>query len=712
MPDNIPEINDGSSVSENRLAHETSPYLLQHSSNPVDWYPWGDEAFERARSEDKPILLSIGYSACHWCHVMAHESFENNEIAEQMNRDFVNIKVDREERPDVDSVYMTFTQAMTGQGGWPMTVFLTPDLEPFYAGTYFPPKDGFGRPGFPKILERIREAWTNARDDLRESAASITAQIRETSRNSRGDHSIPLTGELPAKAADVMRSSFDTVWGGFGTAPKFPSPSNLEFLLMHEQRIDHDTGNPPLREMVLHTLRQMWAGGMYDHLGGGFARYSVDAKWLVPHFEKMLYDNAQLVRVYLHAFQLTNDPFFEHVVRETIAYVKREMMDQEGGFFAAQDADSEGVEGKFFLWTAEQIDMVLGDDDGALFRSVFGIQQDGNFSDPHHPELTARNVLSRSRPIDELTRELGIDEKVLKTRIESLRKRLFEERSTRIMPGLDDKILTSWNGLMLAAIAEAGRVLGDHTYIAIAEKNAAFMREKLWRKGRLFHTYKAENARVDGMLEDYAYYGIGLVELYRATGYLTYLEWARDLLEVIITLFKDEEGGGFFETAADGERLVLRQKPLFDAPTPSGNAATAMLSAMLSRYFGEPQFDEIAREVIASAQERIMHSPTGFGTMLQTIELLLAPHREVVIIGAPEARVPYERTFAERFLPTVTLVSTDKTGGIPLLENRDITTKSNPDTATAFVCYNFVCELPTTENDIFIDQLDELIAHH
>ena len=714
MPDDTPEAEATSRGGKNRLADETSPYLLQHADNPVDWYPWGDEAFERARSEDRPILLSVGYSACHWCHVMAHESFENDEIADQMNRDFVNIKVDREERPDVDSVYMTFTQAITGQGGWPMTVFLTPDLEPFYAGTYFPPEDGFGRPGFPRLLEGIRNAWDSDRDNVLSSAAQLTEQMRERAGQGEGAVSDGLSADLPARAAEALRSAFDATWGGFGDAPKFPSPGNLEFLLMHHQRLGGDTGSPSARELVLHTLRQMWAGGMYDHLGGGFARYSVDAKWLVPHFEKMLYDNAQLVRTYLHAFQLTSDPFYERVVRETLAYIAREMTAPEGGWYAAQDADSEGIEGKFFVWTPDQIDAVLGEDDGAFFRTVFDVQPGGNFTDPHHAELTGRSVLSRPRSTEELTAlpdgaALDLDADALKTRVDALRARVFEARTARVPPGLDDKVLTSWNGLMLAAVAEAGRVLGDPGYIEAATTNAAFVRERMWRDGHLRHTYKAGVARVDALLEDYAYYALGLVELYRATGDLAHLRWTRELFEVILDRFRDEENGGFFETPSDGEELLLRQKPLFDAPTPSGNGATALLAATLARYFGEPAWDRIARETIAGAQDRIAQAATGFGSMLQAAELLLAPHREVAIVGAPDARAPFERSFAERFLPAVTLATADGAGGIPLLEDRDVPAGA-PDGAAAFVCHDFVCELPATASGAFAAQLDELIA--
>jgi len=684
----------------NRLASETSPYLLQHADNPVDWYPWGNEAFERARTEGRPILLSVGYSACHWCHVMAHESFENEQIAAQMNEGFVNIKVDREERPDVDSVYMSFTQAMTGQGGWPMTVFLTPDLEPFYAGTYYPPDDAHGRPGFPRLLQSISNAWDTDRDNVLASAATITERMRKQSTQDLGLTAAALTDDLPIAAITTFRAAFDSTNGGFGGSPKFPSPGNLEFLLMHDNRVGDDGIRPAARDMVLHTLRQMWAGGMYDHLGGGFARYSVDERWLVPHFEKMLYDNAQLIRLYLHAFQVSGDPFFERVVRETLDYVVREMRTSEGGFTAAQDADSEGIEGKFFVWTADQIEAVLGVEDGTIARSVFSVGPQGNFIDPHHPELTGRSVLSRPRPLDELVPEVGLDLEYLEARVERWRQQLFEVRSRRIAPGLDDKVLTSWNGLMLAAFAEAGRVLGDLDYIATAEANAAFVRDTVWNNGRLLHTYKNGGARIDGLLEDHAYYALGLIELYKATGNLAHLDWARELFEQIVLRFHDEDGGGFFETPEDGETLVLRQKPMFDAPTPSGNGATALLAATLARYYGRPEWEAIAREVIALAQENLGRAALGLGSTLQTVELLLASPREIAIVGPPEARAPFERELAARFLPAIAIAPAPRGGGLPLLEDRDVA-----EGAAAFVCRNFLCELPATTVEGFVDQL-------
>ena len=457
----------------NRLANETSPYLLQHADNPVDWYPWGEEAFAKARAEDKPILLSVGYSACHWCHVMAHESFEDEATAALMNDWFVNIKVDREERPDVDGIYMLAVQALTGRGGWPMTVFMTADRQPFYAGTYYPPKDGHGLPSFGRVMESLHRAWIEERPKILASAEGITEHLNAASLRGRVEEGFELTPDMADAAVAHFAQVFDSEWGGFGDAPKFPSPPNLEFLLAHHAR----TGDPDALGMVTSTLRAMASGGMYDQLGGGFSRYSVDGRWLIPHFEKMLYDNAQLVRVYLHAWQLTGDPFFQRIVRETLAYLVREMRDADGGFYAAQDADSEGIEGKYFVWTQPELEDALGED-WPLFAACHDIGEEGNFHDPHHPDLTGRSVVSRRYDPVPTAEALEIPVEELEQRLEAARRILFRVRSSRIRPGLDDKVLTSWNGLALAAFAEAARVLGDAAYRQVAEETAAFMQRE------------------------------------------------------------------------------------------------------------------------------------------------------------------------------------------------------------------------------------------
>ncbi len=672
----------------NRLADETSPYLLPHAENPVDWYPWGDEAFAKARAENKPVLLSIGYSSCHWCHVMAHESFEDEQIAALMNDGFVNIKVDREERPDIDGVYMAATQALTGQGGWPMTVFLTPDRKPFYAGTYFPPQDQHGRPGFPRLLRSIREAWEQDREGVVESADEIASKLRAATERANGE-SEQISEELPARAVERFHAAFDPVWGGFGGAPKFPSPSNLEFLLAHHARVGDDDAEPNALEMALHTLRRMARGGIYDHLGGGFARYSVDQRWLVPHFEKMLYDNAQLVRAYVHAYQITGEPAFERVARETLAYLMREMLDNEGGFYSAQDADSEGIEGKYFLWTLDEVKEVLGEAGASVFNDYYGVTTSGNFQDPHHPELTGRNVLSVPRDIAAVAQERAVSAEQLEARLAPLRARMLEARERRVKPGLDDKVLSSWNGLALAAFAEAARVLGDGQYLAVAERNAAFVRDRLWRDGRLLHSYKDGASRIDGLLEDYAYYGLGLVELFRATGDLDHLRWSAELLEVAVSRFRDQERGGFFDVPDDGERLLLRQKTFLDAATPSGNGAAALLAIWLGRYFDRSDWEDLGRETVAQVAGQLPAAPTGFGSIWQAIELLLSPRREVAIVGDAAGRAPLERELARHFLPSTVIAPSSSGGGLPVLEGRE-----PGDGVAAYVCENMACQLP------------------
>lgn len=674
----------------NRLANETSPYLIQHKDNPVDWYPWGEEAFAKAKAEDKPILLSVGYSSCHWCHVMAHESFENHATADLMNRFFVNIKVDREERPDVDSVYMTAVQALTGQGGWPMTVFMTPDGRPFYAGTYFPPEDGHGRPGFPRLVQFIHEKWQTDRDDILSSAGRITEHLQQATQRVPGAGADVSTATTD-QAVELFAEVFDTDWGGFGMAPKFPSPGNLAFLLAVYARdgAATETGQAAL-SMVQHTLRAMATGGIYDQLGGGFARYSVDGEWMVPHFEKMLYDNAQLAQVYLHAYQVTKDEGFARIVRETLDFLLEEMRDPEGGFHAALDADSEGIEGKYYVWTAAEVREAAGDD-AALALAWFGVTEEGNFRDPHHPELTGRSVLSARANLAGLAENFGLTEDEILDRVERASRRLLDVRAGRIRPGLDDKVLTSWNGLALAAFAEAGRVLGDVRYQVAAAELAAFLRASVWSDGKLFHTWKGGQAKVDGLLEDYAYVGLGLVELYKLTGDVALLEWARELWTNITGRFRDDDLGGFFETPSDGESLLLRQKPFFDSATPSGNGAAALLGLWLGRYYSRSDWERVAEEVTAQVADHLLRAVTGFGTILQAIEFAASPPRELVIVGSPEARLPFEQVVAERFLPWTAIAPTPDADGLPMFEGREPVDER----PLAYVCENQMCLMPS-----------------
>ncbi|MFQ5380352.1 MAG: thioredoxin domain-containing protein [Dehalococcoidia bacterium] len=683
----------------NRLSEETSPYLLQHATNPVDWYPWGGEAFARARGEHKPILLSVGYSSCHWCHVMAHESFEDEETAAMMNELFVNVKVDREERPDVDGIYMSAVQAMTGQGGWPMTVFLTPDLEPFFAGTYFPALDSQGRPGFRAVLKTVAAAWERDSGQVSESAAGITRKLREAAERALGDGS-ELSDELPGRAVDAMAAAFDGEWGGFGNAPKFPQPQSLEFLLAFAARqgSDDEAGRRALG-MVRRTLGAMASGGIYDQLGGGFARYSTDREWLVPHFEKMLYDNAQLVRVYLHAFQFTGDETFRRIARETLDYLLRDMRHPEGGFFAAEDADSEGIEGKYYVWSLAEFERLLGRE-AAFGAACLGVTGAGNFKDPHHPEFDRRNVLTRRFDAAVVGARFDIDPEEIDPRLERLRRSLLDGRADRPRPGLDDKVLASWNGLALAAFAEAGRVLGDAYYLDTAGACAKFLRREMWREGRLLHTWKDGEARVAGLLEDYAYVGLGLVELFKATGDLDHLEWAREISDVIGEEFHDLEGSGFFDASHEAEDLLFRTKEYFDQATPAGNAAAALLLTWLSRYLAEPSYESAAEDTAASASAALSRAPVGMGAMLQVVEFLLAPRTELVLTGDPAERSAFEREVARFYMPWVALAPTADAEGLPMFEGRAAHAG-----AAAHLCRDMVCDLPASTPEGLREQL-------
>jgi hypothetical protein len=620
---------------------------------------------------------------------MAHESFEDAATAKLMNDWFVNIKVDREERPDVDGVYMSAVQSMSGSGGWPMTVFLDHEARPFYAGTYFPPADGHGRPGFPRVLEALHGAWVNEREKVLGSAEGITEHLQAAAaRVPRGPATLP--PDAASQAVAALRETFDAAWGGFGGAPKFPGPSTLEFLLAHYARVPATEGAPSELDMVLLTLVRMAQGGIFDHLGGGFARYSVDERWLVPHFEKMLYDNAQLVRVYLHAFQVTREPFFERIARQTLAYLGREMLDVEGGFCSAQDADSEGIEGKYFVWTPEEIGTLLGDD-AAFFCAWFGVTEAGNFRDPHHPEFGTRSVLTTWENPADVAGHFNLTVEELFARVDALVPRVLAEREKRVKPGLDDKVLTSWNGLALAAFAEAGRILGDDRYRTIAERNVAFVRERLWRDGRLLHTWKGGVAKIAGMLDDYAYYGLGLVELYRATGDLEHLDWAREILGVILAEFRDVERGGFFETAHSAERLLVREKSFFDAATPSGNGAAAQLAFWLGRYDARPEWERLADEVLGQVSDHILRAPGGFGSIWLALELTLAPRQEVAIVGAPQDRRALEREVARVYRPWLVIAPGANGEGLPIFEGRAVGTG-----ALAYVCEEMTCQAPVS----------------
>jgi uncharacterized protein YyaL (SSP411 family) len=682
------------SASGNRLGDALSPYLLQHRDNPVDWYPWGPEAFERARSEDRPILLSVGYSACHWCHVMAHESFENPEIAALMNRHFVNIKVDREERPDVDAVYMSAVQAMTGSGGWPMTVVMTPEGEPFFGGTYFPPDDRFGRPGFPRVLTALAEAWEQRRDEVLRSAGEIRGYLGDLA--AIGGESGPLSRAPIDEALEALQTRFDPEYGGFGGAPKFPPHSALALL----QRLPPTPGG---NSMIATTLTRMAQGGLFDQLGGGFARYSVDAIWQAPHFEKMLYDNAQLVPRYAAAWLRNGNPLYRDTVALTLDWVEREMTAPEGGFYSALDADSEGEEGRFYLWDHAVIEAQF--DDAELVLAAYGVSEAGNFE--------GRNILERRASDAELAERFGLSESEVVARIEEARALLFEARAIRERPGLDDKILTSWNGLMLGAYADAGRTFDRPDWLAAARRCARYLYDHAWQGGRLLHALKGTSARIEGLLEDYAYLGLGLLRLYRATYEPEWLLWALELGRALPERFGDGESGGFFTTAADAEALVVRLKDHFDAAVPSGNGAAAELLAQLGRYLGGSdegrRFEALAESAIAPLLADAGRAPTGFATLLLAADRLLAPPREVAVIGPRDD--PRTAALLEalrlRDLATVAVAHAEGPNDplvaeIPWLQQRDLVEGA----PAAYVCEGGACKLPVTDPEALAAQLD------
>jgi hypothetical protein len=650
----------------NHLENETSPYLLQHVDNPVDWYPWGEEAMRLAKEQDKPILLSIGYAACHWCHVMAHESFEDQVTAEQMNADFINVKVDREERPDVDSIYMQAVNAMTGRGGWPMTVFLTPDGKPFYAGTYFPNEPRHGMASFQQILTGVIQAWRNDRENVVGSASEVAQQLQALS--GVGFEEQPLDEEIFRSALRGLGQRFDASWGGFGDAPKFPQPMTIEFLLRESIRGENDNA----LEMAEGTLRKMAEGGMYDQIGGGFARYSVDHRWLVPHFEKMLYDNAQLARVYLHAWQVTGNDFYRRITEETLDYVLREMRHEDGGFYSSQDADSEGVEGKFYVWSAEEIREALGEEADTFMR-VYGVSNEGNWE--------GHNILN--------LRLAG----ALDGRIAAARATLYELRSKRIWPGLDDKVLTSWNGLMLAAFAEAGQALGRADYIEAAESNADFLHRTMRRdSGRLFRTWKAgSDAKYNAYLEDYAYLADGLLALYEATFERRWVDWARELAELMLGHFRDTKNGGFFDTSDDHEQLIHRPKDLQDNAVPSGNAMAASVLVRLSLLTGNGDYWQVAEQITSTMNKFMAQYPSGFGQWLNVAKFMLSAPREIALMGSGDAIAPLLKVIRGGYRP-FQVVAAGEEGSLPLLENRpQIDGKG-----TAYVCRRFVCQAPVT----------------
>jgi hypothetical protein len=678
----------------NRLAHETSPYLLQHAENPVEWYPWGEEALARARAEDKPLLVSIGYSACHWCHVMAHESFENPAIAVVMNEQFVSVKVDREERPDVDHIYMTAVQAMTQHGGWPLNVFCTPDGTPFYGGTYWPPEDRGRMPGFPRILAAVAEAYRDRRAEIAQQGENLRQHIEQAMAPE-----LPRSELAPGildQAVEVLAASFDRRYGGFGGAPKFPQAMALEFLL----RRYHATGHEQALAMAEFTLEHMARGGMYDQIGGGFARYSVDDRWLVPHFEKMLYDNAQLSRVYLHASLVTGKPLYRRIAEETYDYVQREMLDKAGGFYSAQDADSEGHEGKFYVWTPDEIEAALGADDAALVGAYWGITPAGNFE--------GKNILHVPRTLEAVAEEAGVAPERLEAAVARVKRELFAVRSQRVWPGRDDKVLTAWNGLMMRSFAEAGRLLGNDEYLRVAVANATFVLGSLRQGDRLLRTWRNGEAKLNGYLEDYAFYASALLALYEATFELEWFTEARALADTMLDQFWDDAIGGFYNTPREHEALIVRPRDFYDNAVPAGSSVAVEVLLRLALLTGEGAYERRAVLVLERLAHVVGQHPLAFGELIQALDFHLAGPREVAFVGEPEGADMREllAVVNRAYLPHQVLAlrrPDDRAAeaAIPLLAERD----ALDDRATAYVCRNAVCELPTTNPIVLAEQL-------
>ena len=679
----------------NRLINETSPYLLQHAHNPVDWYAWGQEALQTAKEQDKPILLSIGYSACHWCHVMERESFENEATASLMNQNFINIKVDREERPDLDSIYMQAVQALTGQGGWPMTVFLTPNGEPFYGGTYFPPHDHGGMPGFPRVLMKMAEAYKSQRVEVTKATTQLVTHLQQ--QNDLRSKTVALNPQILDEAFSQLLPSFDEQNGGFGGAPKFPQPMIYDFLLhYHYQKKD-----PKSLHMIELSLEKMARGGIYDQVGGGFHRYSTDAHWLVPHFEKMLYDNALLSRLYLHAYQSTRHSFHKRVVEETLDYVLREMTDETGGFYSSQDADSEGEEGKFFVWTPQEIEELLGANDGHLFKSYYNVTDQGNFE--------GKNILHVPVEIATVASELDVPLERLEEVIQRGKQILLEVRSRRIAPARDDKILTSWNGLMLRSFAEAAAVLQRQDYRQAAIANATSITNNLQENGRVLRTYKDGRAKLKGYLEDYSFLIDGLLSVYELTFDPHWLKEANRLSNDMNRLFWDDMRGTFYDTGQDHESLLIRTRELFDNATPCGTSVAVEVLLRIGLLMGNEEHLRKASQCLVSMGTISSQYPTGMGQWLAALDLHLSQPKEIAIVGAreDEATKALLDVIHNRYIPNkvVALMEEDDPAGnqeLPLLRFR---TRIHEQSA-AYICENYVCQLPVTDPNNLARQLD------
>ena len=698
------EAKEGDAVSvqtehTNRLIHEASPYLLQHAHNPVDWYPWGDDAFAKAKQENKPIFLSIGYSTCHWCHVMAHESFEDERIAKILNEHFISIKVDREELPGVDAVYMDFVQKTTGSGGWPLSVFLTPDAKPFYGGTYFPPIDSYGRPGFGTLLMSIEDAWRNQREKVLKSSEQLVLALQEKVLT---DNELTLTEDALKKSFDALSRAYDPQYGGFGKAPKFPQPSMLSFLLVYS----HRTKNENALKMVENTLGKMAAGGIYDHLGGGFHRYSVDQLWRVPHFEKMLYDQALITRAYIQAFQITKKPAYQQTVKEVFDYILRDMTSPEGGFYSAEDADSEGHEGIFYVWTPKQIDKLLSRKEEKLIKTYYGVTAAGNFE-------RGSSILNSAGSFERAAKKSGIDAGDAEAILKTAKQKLFNARQKRIRPHRDEKIIAGWSGLMISSLAYGGAVFDEPRYVRAAQRSADFVMAKLYETGRLRRYYAKGKAREYAVLDDYAYLIQGLIDLYQADFDPKWLKISVDLAGQMTELFSGKEVGGLYLTGKDVQGLIVRTRPDYDGAVPSGNSVAATVLIRMAELTGQKEWLTHAEKILAHYQQDIKSRGTSLAQMLIAVDLWLGPRSEIVIAGRIRSTQTQKilKSVRGQFLPrTVVLVRDPETNADKLDPIAAIVKAHEPieGKVTVYLCEDFVCKRPMTEYGVFQKAVKEL----
>ena len=681
----------------NRLAKESSPYLLQHKNNPVDWYPWGDEAFQKALELNRPIFLSIGYSTCHWCHVMEEESFEDEQVAQLLNDNFISIKVDREERPEIDHLYMTVCQAMTGKGGWPLTIIMTPDKYPFFAGTYFPKKGRMGRPGMIELLPAISDAWVNKKDELIQSANQIKKYLIDSNNKELGDQ---LNQSILTNTNSQFINRYDKTHGGFGTKPKFPSPHNLIYLL----RYHNMSGDKTSLLMVEKTLQEMRLGGIFDHVGFGFHRYSTDTEWILPHFEKMLYDQAMLTLAYTEAYQITNNQLYKDTAEEILYYVQRNMTDKRGGFYSAEDADSEGEEGLFYLWTIDEIKNILSNVESELLINTYGLNKEGNYDDEATGNRTEKNILYLKEPINNIE---------LKNRLNQIIKKLYQARKKRIHPLKDDKILTDWNGLMIAAYAKAGVVFNSDDYTQQAEKSAQFILKNLTdNNGRLLKRYRNGNAGVDAHLDDYAFFIWGLLELYEATFNVTYLSEAIQLSNIMVDEFWDVTNGGFFLGGEKSEKLIVRAKTGYDGAMPSGNSVAAMNCSKLNRITGETKWAEISDKIFITFSNEIQQTPSGYASMVNAFLFNTDNPKEIVIVGSGKDSdtISAIEKIKSEYVPNKVIIfkdTDDELNKLSPLAKWTVTQETIDEKTTYYICQDFACKIPTTDLNLALKFINE-----